>query len=422
MNVTSKRVTVGVAVFAATLVLPQDLLAETDQDRLKARIESLEQKLEQVRESLNSRAREAVGKDDIARLEKRVAEADEWKSPNTLVHMSGYADVGYSDGSNSDGSFNVGTFSPIFHFQYRDLVMLESELEFEVGAGGETEVALEYLTVDLFVNDYMALVAGKFLSPVGQFRQNLHPSWINKLPSAPPGFGHDGAAPVSDVGVQLRGGLPLGGMRANYAIYVSNGPELNSVTEGGGEFELEGIDAEGFGADRDGNKVYGGRFGLLPFAGLEIGVSGATGKAAVANLENESTGIPVLLTGEASRDYDVAGFDLAWRHKAIDLRGEFVESKLGAAGKGVTPSPGATWTTWYAQLAWRLLPSRVEGVLRFTNFDSPHAAEDQEQWAVGVNYLFASNVIGKLAYESNDGIKNSPADDDRWVLQLAYGF
>ena len=98
------------------------------------------------------------------------------------------------------------------------------------------------------VNDYVALVGGKFLSPIGQFRQNLHPSWINKLASAPPGFGHDGAAPTSDIGLQARGGFQIGNMFANYAVYASNGPELNSTFEDG-EFELEGIRAEGFDED-----------------------------------------------------------------------------------------------------------------------------------------------------------------------------
>jgi len=43
--------------------------------------------------------------------------------------MSGFADVGYADGNNQDGSFVVGNFSPIFHFQYKDMFMLESEIE-----------------------------------------------------------------------------------------------------------------------------------------------------------------------------------------------------------------------------------------------------------------------------------------------------
>jgi hypothetical protein len=155
-----------------------------DIEALRQTVEQLQKQLEEVQKQLKEQEQKAASKEEVRQVREEVAQAAEWKDPNTLIHLAGYADVGYTDTDSEDGSFNVGTFSPIFHFQYRDLVMLESELEFEVEPDGETSVALEYLTVDFFLNDYMALVGGKFLSPVGQFRQNLHPSWINKLPSA----------------------------------------------------------------------------------------------------------------------------------------------------------------------------------------------------------------------------------------------
>jgi hypothetical protein len=300
--------------------------------------------------------------------------------------------------------------------------MLESELEFEVGADGETEVKLEYLTTDLFLNDNMTLVAGKFLSPIGQFRQNLHPSWINKLPSAPPGFGHDGAAPVSEIGLQIRGGLPIGSLRTNYAFYAGNGPELNAATEDGIDFELEGIRAEGFGSDSDGNKVFGGRIGVIPKANLEIGASFATGKAAVNSIENETLGTTTSLTGETGRNYDVFGVDFAWQKNDLDVRGEYVKTKIGAASTGLTASSGESWETWYTQAAYRIKPTKFEVVARYTDFNTPSASTSQEQIAIGANYLFANNVIGKFAYEFNDSQKGSQADEDRLLFQLAYGF
>jgi hypothetical protein len=211
-------------------------LAELSDEVLAERLERMQQEMDQLKEQLGKSAT----KEEVQLIKQDVASTSDWLLPDTLIHMSGYADVGYIETESTDGSFNVGTFAPIFHFQYRDLVMLEAELEIEINADGETETNLEYLTIDWFVNDYMILVGGKFLSPIGQFRQNLHPSWINKLPSAPPGFGHDGAAPVSDVGFQVRGGFPVGGIRTNYAIYISNGPELMSEFEDG-EFEVEGV-------------------------------------------------------------------------------------------------------------------------------------------------------------------------------------
>jgi len=421
-----KGIQLGFLVLAAGLLLPGVLLADANYDALKAQVQNLATQLEEVQKAL---ARSQQGQADpatarteeIAALKKDIDVAAEWRTPNSLIHLAGYTDVGYVNGDNDDGSFNTGRFSPIFHFQYRDIVMLESELELELSPDGETEIAMEYLTLDYFINDHVTLVGGLFLSPIGQFRQNLHPSWINKLPSAPPGFGHDGAAPTSDVGIQFRGAFPLGGMRSNYAVYVGNGPELNSVFEGG-EFELEGIEAEGFGTDGDGEKVFGGRFAILPISSLEIGVSGATGKATVTGLEDDATGEITEIEGETARDYDVIGADFSWTRKDLSIRGEYVRSKIGEIATGLTASGGGEWTSWYSQAAWRFPLTKFEAVLRYTDFDSPHASHDQQQWALGLNYLITNNFIAKGAYEFNDGIEGSIVNSDRLMLQLAYGF
>jgi len=390
-------------------------IAETRVEDIVQRLESMQQEMDELRQQLKN----TVTKEEVNEVKQTISSASEWRQPDTLIHMAGYADVGYTDTESEDGSFNVGTFAPIFHFQYRDIAMLEAELELEVGDDGETETNLEYLTIDWFLNDYMTLVAGKFLSPIGQFRQNLHPSWINKLPSAPPGFGHDGAAPVSDVGFQLRGGFPVGNVRTNFAIFASNGPELKTELEGG-EYELDGVEAEGFGTDSDGEKTYGARLGIIPVAGFELGLSAATGKATVTSVED---GDSSLLSGEGARDYDVIGADFNWQIDAFNLRGEYVETEVGADnGSGTAASEGAIWETWYTQGTYRLSQSKWELVARYTDFDSPHDSKDQKQWALGVNYLVTNNFIAKLGHEFNDGMSDTDADKDRLLFQLAYGF
>ena len=426
MTKTSKKLRLGFLALAAGLLLPGIVLADAEYDALQAQVRDLAAQLEAVQRTLaqiEQKQEEIPGTQEtaIAALKQDIADASEWRTPNALIHLAGYTDVGYINPENGDGSFAVGSFSPIFHFQYRDIVMLESELEIELSPDGETELTLEYLAIDYFLNDYVTVVAGSFLSPIGQFRQNLHPSWINKLASAPPGFGHDGAAPTSDLGLQLRGAFPLGEMRSNYSVYVSNGPELNAVFEDD-EFELEGIAAEAFGADADGEKVVGGRFAILPMAGLEIGVSAVTGKATVTGLEDEDTGEVTEIEGAIARDYDVVGADFSWMWKNLNVRGEYVRSKVGEALTGTTASEGATWKSWYTQAAWRIPATKIEAVVRYTDFDSPHSSEDQQQWALGLNYLITNSFIVKGTYELNDGIAGSRADNDRLMLQLAYGF
>ncbi len=432
------------------IILPLSANADEKYDLLQQQVDALQQQLKQVQEALQQYQEDMSVKEGqveqvVTQLKRDVAAAEEWKNPDTLIHMAGYADVGYSSVSGEDGSFGAGRFAPIFHYQYRDKVMLETELEFQLNDAGETNVEMEYMTIDYFLNDYVALVGGLFLSPVGQFRQNLHPSWINKFASAPLGFGHDGAAPTSEVGLQARGGFQLGGMYTNYSAYISNGPELNSTFEDG-EYELEGISSGGKATDVDGKKVFGGRFGILPLPHLEIGISAATGKATVTVLEGGGTPHAALteaefspvfgslpknvgdpeegsdLHAEQARDYDVFGMDFVWGLGSFKLRGEYIKTKIGAATEGITASPGATWEAWYTQLSYLIPQTRIEPVIRYGDFNSPHASQDQTQWGLGINYLISSNVIAKLSYEFNDGESGTRADTDRFMFQLAYGF
>ena len=366
----------------------------------------------------------------VTALSSEVQQAAEWKNPNTLMHMAGFADVKFVKPENGDSSFGVGSFSPIFHYQYRDIVMLESEIEFQILEDGETKIDMGYMTIDWFVSDYVAVIAGKFLSPIGQFRQNIHPSWINKMVSAPPGFGHDGAAPLSEMGVQLRGGFPVAGFRTNYSLYVSNGPELKSETENEADFELDGLAAEGFGADRDGEKSWGGRFAVLPMSSLEIGLSYASGKATVTMLEKNDVNPPTAglepgttFSGETARDYTVTGADFVLYSGNMSLRGEYVKTDIGDATTGITAGEGGAWKAVYTQFAYRLPNTKWEGVVRYGDFDAPGLARDQKQTTLGINYLVTNNFIAKVSYEFNKGeVANSMADEDRLLTQLAYGF
>jgi len=446
MRLFNRRTALACAV-AMTLAAPaawaDGAAPGSDIEALKATVEALQKEVKELRalvkgqggaatrKELNTVKDEvkAVKKDvaetkkDVVQTKKDVAETKqdvvqtkearaEWKNATSVVHLAGYGSVGYSDQKTGDGRFDQVQFSPIFHYEYDDLMMLESELEITTTEEGETEVDLEYLALDLFVNDNLAVVAGRFLSPLGQFRQNTHPSWVNKLPSAPPGFGHHGAAPLSEVGLEARGGFALGGTRANYAAYVGNGPEV--AVEGlDGEPEIHAIESEGRTSDRDGHKVWGGRFGILPMSGLEVGVSAAIGKVGLFD------GDPI--PGEPNRDYSVMGADFSYQHGSLDVRGEYIEQKVGANAQSIVPDE-AKFKTWYVQGAYKFLPSKWEAVARYGNLKAPGGEHDLEQWAGGINYLFAGNVIGKLAYESNKAEEGTVADENRWLAQFAYGF
>ncbi len=331
-------------------------------------------------------------------------------STTSTTHLSGYASADFISPENGNSAFTAN-FNPMFHFQWKDKILWEAELAFELQEDGETEVELEYTTIDFFLNDNIIFIAGKFLSPLGNFRQNLHPSWINKLPSAPPGFGHDGAAPIAEVGMQLRGGVNVGtNSKITYAGYVGNGPILEG--EGG---EIHGINAGGFAGDADGRKVVGGRISYLPFPRLEIAVSSAFGDAAVT----EDDGFAV--SGDPLRNYNVFGFDVTYQWKDFDFRSEYISQDVADSALSISPE-GGKWETWYAQGAYKFANAKWEGVLRFTDYTTPHPDLSQEQWAIGLGYLVSSSAMIKAAYEINTGLTGEISDDDRWLLQVAYGY
>lgn len=408
---------------AVLLLVTGAAAAQSDADRiqaLEAKATALADELAELRAELD-RAKEqgsvaelpALRQESIAAREaaqRAEAAASEWKYPTAVTHLAGYASAEYVSPENGASAF-IANFNPMFHYLYADNILWEAELEIEVEENGDTDIGLEYSSIDVFLTDNLALVAGKFLSPLGNFRQNLHPSWINKLPSAPPGFGHDGAAPLAEVGLQLRGGATIGDRsRFTYSGYIGNGPKLE-----GENGEIHGVETEGFAGDADDEKVFGGRISFLPMPALEIGVSGAFGDISV--VENDGMDI----AGDPKRDYEVFGYDASFQWNNLELRGEYMQQDIAAESTSVAPE-GGKWETWYAQGSYKFFDAKWEGVLRYTDFKSPHADDSEEQFAFGVNYLLAPSAIFKVAYESNDGLAGEATDEDQFVLQVAYGY
>ena len=103
------------------------------------------------------------------------------------------------------------------------------------------------------LNDYVTLGAGKFLNPGNYFIERIHPAWINKLPDRPLSMVGDTRIQASQqLGFQVRGGLPLGPTRGEYAFYGSNGPTMRAD----GTLKFSNFD------DDNNNKAVGGHVGI----------------------------------------------------------------------------------------------------------------------------------------------------------------
>lgn len=348
------------------------------------------------------------------RLDVLSKQANEPDRSSSKWHMSGYMDAGLeiTDRDNAEDSFVAGHFNPAFHFQYKDRVFFESEIEMATEEDGSTEVALEYSAVNVILGDHATLVVGKWLSPVGQFQERLHPTWINKFASAPVGFGHGGIQPLSDVGVQLRGAIPAGGTYFTYVVAVGNGPQ-------GGH---HGPELEGFGADNNSDKAVQGRLGFFPSPNFEVGVS---------FLQGSLPGEPADTGPVTDADIDLYGVDAAYTKANWDVRVEYLNAEMtdffgkeGHADVATSLIPGTDWTAWYAQVAYRISGSNFEPVIRVgdLDIDGHFEGDGEDQIAVGLNYWmgpsanFRINVVDRSFDEAG-------AEDETLVqLQFAYGF
>ncbi|MCH8034777.1 MAG: hypothetical protein IH950_13605 [Bacteroidetes bacterium] len=357
--------------------------------------------------------------------------------------LTGYGFTNLEIESDDPSQFKIG-FNPIFLWSINNNILFESELEFEI-EDNSTVVVIEYAQIMYIANAYMTFGAGKFLSPNNIFSERYHPAWINKLPNMPLGLSaHSGAQLLAgtQVGLQVRSGIPVGSSKIVYALYVSNGPALivdedEEIHGEGGDEDPHGEIEEGghHGAtgplsfsnipDNNSDKAIGGRIGFILFPELEIGYGFETARVGTDDTEFS----------------DVRSFN-----NVVDL--SYVQDIKSLAGK-VDVRSQFTWlnvdnpgidhlnyennsTAWYAQLAYQpyyvesSFLQNLEFVVRYDQIDLPKEAElntDQNRITVGLNYWLNHSTVFKFAYgnitsEHEDGSES----ESTFIFQIAMGF
>lgn len=384
-------------------------------DESAARIHDLEQRIAQI-----ENARVQPQSDPAAPAQASAAPPGEriglLAGDNRFV-LTGWGAAGYSFESAENENTFEATVAPILLFRVSDRVLFEVEPELELGSDG-TDVNLEYAQVDVLLNDHATLVAGKFLLPFGDFVQQLHPAWINKLASKPLPFleGEEGGLlPFSDVGLQLRGGARLSdreGVSFEYTVYVSNGPRFEEPDLGSALVSNN--------VDFNQGKGFGARFALYPLpldrelGRLKLGVSTYDGRWGAGD----------------ERWFTSWGVDLAYQIGNFDLRSEYLETRREFPG-----GPDDERNGWYVQAAYKLstVPiealRRVELVARYSGLEQAEVAvtpsgeeraQDPRQLAVGVDYWLTPSVAAKLEYDW-DKLRAEP-DAHGFRAQMAVGF
>lgn len=389
-----------------------------ENERNRQRMEELERKLEQIQVKDEQRQNELEAK-MAKEVEKQAATAprrylERYFGDNRFV-LTGWGAGSYEWERRDNSNTFTATFAPIFLYRMADWVLFEAEPEFELEDDGDTEVNLEYAQADIFLNDYVTAVGGKFLLPFGEFIEQLHPAWINKLVSAPLPFREPeegGLLPYSNVGFQLRGGARLfewEGLNVAYTAYIANGPRFDS-DEVGALLNPNNV-------DNNRGKGYGARLALYPLpldnpiGRVMLGASTFDGK-----------------WDEGGKFWFTSwGIDLAYQVAELEVRAEYVRTRREMpADVGDDDRDG-----WYVQAAYKLsrigVPylDRLELVGRYAGVNQ-RAVTDEEllphprQVAIGVDYWLTPSVAWKLEYDRD--LPEGAPDDDAVRTQIAVGF
>ncbi len=359
----------------------------------------------------------------------------------TPLTIAGALAVGYSKIQGVPGGFYYGEFSPDFFVKVNDWILMEAE----AALGSESSPSATFLQADFLVNDWLTIIAGRFVAPIGFFNERLNNPWINKLPADAPG-----SAPLpwmqvlpamSLMGVQARGSFYLGAspVKMEYAAYVSNGLNVAPATPNAPTADevanLENM-TDTF-AIISNNKAFGGRLGFWwPEVGLEGGLSGMYSGDYLA----------------VDSDYSIAlwAVDLNYHKGNWDARFEYGSNYQQAPPTVVNantmasiPQGNIRREGLYGQVAYRPYDARnkylqrTEYVYRFSwadfhginasaldlsTYDTPiDAPLRRYQNEFGINYYFYQRMELKCAYQINTEPGN-PQRDNQFMTELAWGW
>jgi hypothetical protein len=274
-----------------------------------------------------------------------------------------------------------------------DWIMFEGVISTAFGSTG-TGVDLSTADFQLFLNDYMTVVAGLFDQPFGDWYENQSPMWVNRFVTAPLPFGVEPVVPPSEIGVQLRGGMQFGalGQDFDYTVWGGNGPNFSSPVLGAVVSSPTAV-----ANSQTNGKSIGARFRIYPLpvdsemGRLELGASTYNGKWANGNW------------------YNSWGVDFNYFIGNLQTRGEWVQSYRQLPDELGTDNRQG----WYLQAGYFLTNLNVPGLPDMLN-SYLHRFEPLVRYS-GVNQRGVSTgdipaAIGtQVGLVPDFGINGSPA-------------
>ncbi len=349
--------------------------------------------------------------DRVSTLEQQVSDQKQGESHFMVVGLATVGFVANKTTTTSSGiSQKVKTnsmadadhyeLSPMLLWRHGSNLLVEFEPSFDGYGLGVNWAAISY-----FATPGVIVRAGYFVLPFGTYNKRLAAGWIDKVAGDPVGVAD--LPPSSDFGVEVEGGLPMGNMKWNYDVAVTNGMQLLPD----GELQGAGI------VDNNKNKTITARLGWLPFqnSSLEIGVSGMFGKVGDAGSAYEN-----LKT-------DMYAVDLNYVHNInpflVNIKGQYNFIHIGDA-QYANPADSSSYTfknqtnSGFVQLSLRptagdnKIVKNLELAFRYGNFKTPDASmwsQTTSSYDIGLDYWLSWRTVLKFTYQTQNINNTVPA-------------
>jgi hypothetical protein len=357
---------------------------------------------------------------------------DPHENNETPLSIYGALAFGYSKMDNRSGGFYFGEFTPDFLLKLNDWIFLEAEIA--VGSNGSV-TAGSFAQADFFVNDWLTIIAGRFVAPIGWYNQRLNNPWINKLPGDAPGSPPLTALqvlpPFSMLGVQATGSFYLGcsPLKMEYAAYVSNGLNVTPATAGSPTInELANLEnMESTFTNITNSKAVGGRVGLWwPERGLEAGLSSMYNGDYVAGGSEDSISLWAVDLNYRKGNWDVrAEYGMTYQHAqtfiANNIRRQGFYTQVAYRPRNATNKylQNVEGIYRYAYVDFRGIdPTMLDLTTFSTRVDVPVRRQQNE---FGINYYFYPRLVLKFAYQINDE-PGFHLHDNQFISELAWGW
>jgi hypothetical protein len=402
-----------------------------DHDKLVQQIKDLQSfksKMEQAQKTPAAQQAETdQALDDLEKQSKSLKQMIRETLPGSnKMLLTGYGSAGFISQDHGGARQFSATFNPIFLWKLSDRLLFEGEFEAEL-EGHDTTIALEMAQLSYLLNDYMTIGAGKFLNPMNYFVERQHMGWVNKLPDKPLAV-YDGLLSESDVGVQIRGAVPVGSTKFGYAFFAANAPELRFDPNSAAATDFGTLEFNNF--DNVGRHIaVGGRVGFYPIPELEIGygfqVSSVKPPGSLGSVNAFLQSADLSYVRDSARLQGIINLRAQWVWSHVD---KFIYDPAGAAGGPYQFNNNRNGG--YAQIAYR--PSHLdnpfiknlEPVFRYDMLKQARTltGADEKRYTVGLNYWLGPSTVVKAAYEFD---RQSGPNADRHnavLLQFVTGF